>query len=129
MRIKIHDFIVSGALNSIYATKNPKVLEWINQDLDTMIEYYKHVYSMEQRLQLARVRMDLEAYQDRVVELDRQRREKHDAAISGIKDLDSCCQQCGFGSCVNVADLDACDRSDIADAIFDFCDKWVKRNK
>lgn len=129
MRIKIYDFTVNGALNSIYATKNPKVLEWMNQDLDAMIEYYKHVYSMEQRLQLARARMDLEAYQDRVVELDRQRREKHDAAISGIKDLDSCCLQCGFGSCVNVADLDTCDRSDIADAIFDFCDKWVKRNK
>lgn len=129
MIIKIRDFVVSGALKSSYAANHDKVLEWMNQDLEKMMEYYKHVYSMEQRIQLARYRMDTDAYQAFAMELDQQRRDKHDAAIAGVIDLDSCCMQCGFGSCVNVDDLSKCDRSDIADAIFDFCDKWVRRNK
>lgn len=125
--MKIRDYIVSGALGSSYAKKNPQVLEWMNQDLEKMLEYYRHVYSMTQRIQLARVRMDTEDYQSFVMELDQQRKYKHDAAISAVRDLDSCCIQTGFGSCLD-SDIEKVDRSIIADAIFAFCDKWVRKS-
>ena len=126
--IKIHDFIVSGAIKSSYAHENPQVLEWMNKDLDNMIEYYRHVYSMEQRIELARATLDIESFQNRVMELDQQRTDKHNAAIAAVIDLDSCTKQCGFGSCVNSDDLNTEHRTDIAEAIYDFCDKWVRRN-
>ena len=128
-KIRIHDFIVSGALKSKYAQENPQVLEWINQDLDNMIEYYRHVYSMEQRIELARATMDIEGFQNRVMELDQQRRDKHNAAIKAVIDLDSCTRQCGFGSCVSVSDLENQHRTDIAEAIYTFCDTWVRKSK
>lgn len=127
-KITIHDFVVSGAIKSVYAQNNPKVLEWMTLDLDKMIEYYKHVYSMEQRIELARATLDIEGFQNRVMELDRQRTDKHNAAIAAVIDLDSCTRQAGFGTCVNVDDLEKCHRTDIAEAIYDFCDKWVRRN-
>jgi murein endopeptidase len=127
-KIKIYDFIVSGAIKSRKCQENPQVLTWINDDLDKMMSYYKHVFSMEQRVELARATMDLEDFQQRVMQLDQQRKAKHDAAIAAIKDLDSCTRQAGFGSCLNVDDLDKVHRTDIAEAIYDFCDLWVRRN-
>lgn len=132
--VKIYDFIIESALQSTYAQENEQVLKWMNNDMDTLIEYYKAVYSQEQRIQLMKARTDnsdadsVKEYQQFVMKLDEARRLKHDAAISGLKDLESCCKQCGYGSCVNV-DLDTCHRTDIADAIFDFCAKWVKKSK
>ena len=128
-KIKINDIIVSCVLKSEYAKKNPQVLKWIEQDLDKMIEYYKHVYSMEQRIELARATMDIDAFQDRCMELDRQRTDKHNAAIAAVIDLNSCTIQAGFSKCVNVDDLESQHRTDIAEAIYDFCNAWVRRNK
>lgn len=132
MKIKIYDVIVDMALKSTYAEKNPEVLGWITKDLRAMIEYYKHVYSMEQEIRKLQVKYgamdasDRQAYQFEVMELDRERTEKHNAAISALIDLDSCTRQTGYGSCVNVPDLTACHRTDIAEAIYDFCYAWVK---
>ena len=129
-RIKIMDFVVSGALKSKYAADNPQVLDWIDKDLALMLEYHNYVYILAQKIQRAELEsFDRESYQNAVMELDRKRTEKHDAAIAALVDLDSCTRQCGFGTCVNVQDLVGQNRSDIGDAIFEFCAVWVKRNK
>lgn len=130
-KIKIYDFVVSGAMKSQYAADHEMLLKWMSTDLTKLIEYYRFVYMLEQRIRMAEVEfaMDIQAYQDEILELDRKRTAKHNDAIAALVDLDSCTRQAGFGSCVSVTDIEAQNRSDIGDAIFDFCGKWVKRNK
>lgn len=126
MRIK--EIIVDMSIKSKKAAENQqRILNWMNKDLDNMIEYYNHVYSEPQRIQLLQARcFDVTEYQEGVERLDAQRKEKHDAAISAVRDLDSCCKDCGFGSCID-EDLESAHRTEIADAIFEFCDKWVRK--
>lgn len=135
MRIKIHPHIIQMSMSSEYAKTHDKMHEWINKDMETMIEYYKHVYNMPQRIEMFKARYDTEDFQQRAMELDRQRRDKHDAAISALIDLNDCCRQCRVGSCVDVGnkifdvtseDIRNCERSIIADGIFDFCGKWIQ---
>lgn len=135
MRIKIHPHIIKMAITSEYAKNHEHMHQWIDKDMNTMIEYYKHVYNMPQRIEMFRARYDREDFQNRVMELDQQRKDKHDAAISALIDLNDCCRECKINSCVDVGDkiydvtsedIRNCERSIIADGIFDFCGKWIQ---
>lgn len=135
MKVKIHPHIIKQAMSSKEAQNNEQLMNWINKDMEKMIDYYEHVYNMPQRLQLWKFHCDIDDYQNRVMELDRQRRDKHNEAISALIDLNSCCRQAGTLACVDVGgvqffttdeDIRSADRTDIADSIFEFCGNWIQ---
>ena len=130
-KIQIYDFVVASAMKSEYAADHEMLLKWMSTDLAKLVEYYRFVYMLAHRIRMAEVEYstDIQAYQDEIMELDRKRRDKHNDAIAALVDLDSCTRQAGFGTCISVTDIEAQNRSDIGDAIFAFCEKWVKRNK
>ena len=117
--MKINAISIYTAL--LRAEKDETALKRMNKELDKLIAYEKHVYSMPQRMQLIKARaVDNDEYQYLYTQLDARRRELHDEAISALKVLE-------MDVMGDIADkpIDSTGRSEIADAIFEFVHEWT----
>lgn len=64
--------------------KDPDVLEYIENTVQTCTDYVQRVDMMETQLITARTRMDQDQYQQFIMNIDTQRRRCHDDAIASM---------------------------------------------
>lgn len=96
------------------------LLKMIENNMALLLNYVCAVFNMETQLPILRFRLEGEAYQDAVMQLDQRRRRAHNAAITGTASL------CHVAAMRNVPPMfdGASDMKDCAfdrNAIGDFC--------
>lgn len=117
--MKIRTIAIYTAL--LRAEKDPLALKRMNKELDKLIAYEKHVYSMPQRMQLIRARaVDNDECHYLLMQLDTRRRVLHDEAISALKVL-----ELDVMGDLTDKPIESTGRSEIADAIFEFVHEWT----
>lgn len=95
------------------------VLDMIASNMNNLGNYVDSVYSMEYRIPILRARLDAVDFQDAVMDLDRGRRNAHEAAISSVKILNRVAGKAGLPP---LYDGDVENRYQVAD----FCMEVVK---
>lgn len=112
---KINCDIIDKMLNS----SDDNTSKTIMFDIKLLIDYAKHVSTMDERIKELVQKGDRASdYTVRLIE--QQRREKHDAAIQCLYELNEISHSMGFDK-VYQGSFDEADRGDIAQAIFEFC--------
>lgn len=97
--------------------------EELNKSLASLEEYSHHVANMTLRIKMLRFRIDdfgIKEYQERVMQLDRERKSKHTIAIGKVARINDLCESAGlppfYQGDVDVNDREA--RHELADFIF-----------
>lgn len=107
----------------IKSLKKGEYKEEVEKDLRALEEYSIHVASMSNRIKYFRFRIDdwgLGEYQQQVMKLDRERKEKHTYALGKLADLNSIATKAGLPP-IYQGDIDVNDRQErhrAADFIF-----------
>ena len=83
------------ALVNAYANSTP-ALQVIQRSMNALGEYVNSVYSMEYKMEILRFRLEPEDFRDAVMEMDRARRNAHEAAIDACRILNRICEQAGI---------------------------------
>lgn len=98
----------------------------ITDAMDSFVEYQNHVINMGVVQPTLHARYEGQKHRDKLEELDRTRKIKHDAAIANASMLNRICDHYGIERIVPV---DTNDRYAIADLIGDFCAEVYEENK
>lgn len=110
------------ALVNAYQGK-PEILNAITSYMNSLVDYVAFVASMEIQIPALRFRLDTAEFQDEVMRLDRNRRNRHEGAISGLSIL------CRMAKMANIAPIynESLDGHDpvVRDQIGDFCKEVV----
>lgn len=108
-------------IDAMLSSSETEFYNRIRLDIKLLIDYANHVSTMESKIQeLVQNNNSMSDYMIR--ELEKQRWIKHDAAISGLYELNKIAYKMGLSK-VYSGDFNDNERGSIAQAIFEFC-KW-----
>lgn len=99
--------------------ENDFVLRMITNYMNALGDYVSSVYRMEMQMPVLRFRLEGDAFRDAVTDLDRARRNAHEAAIAACSILNRICEKSGVE---NIFDGNLEDRYEVAD----FCMSTVE---
>lgn len=95
-----------------------EAIDFVAKTMSAFPEYVNTVVNYQVKVPLIYARYEGAELQDRVMEIDRQRRNAHEAAIASVNILNRVCDKFGLEP---FADVDTSDRTKVAD----FCGRFV----
>lgn len=75
---------------------NEAILRGIQRSMNALGEYVNAVYTMELKMPILRFRLEPAEFRDAIMELDRTRRDAHEAAIDACRILNRMCEKAGL---------------------------------